>query len=193
MVPIVFKVNSGEYMVMGLAPYGRPRYVQAIYDHLLELKADGTFRLNMEYFNYRTGLTMTDGKIRRPVRRSAAKAGESALSQREMDLARSVQDVTEEVMLRLARTVHAETGVRNLCLAGGVALNCVANGKVLQEGALDPLSWTSSERWIRCPACRKMPEAGAPAGSSLRSSKKGPSGWFWTKARPSAPSSASWI
>jgi carbamoyltransferase len=128
-----FRVNSGEYKVMGLAPYGRPTYVRTIYDHLIDLKSDGTFRLNMDYFNYCTGLTMTnerfselfDGPGRRP---------ESPLSQREMDLARSVQDVTEEVMLRLARTLHRETGAENLCLAGGVALNCVANGRILREG-----------------------------------------------------------
>jgi carbamoyltransferase len=133
-----FKVNSGEYKVMGLAPYGRPQYVQAIYDHLVDLKSDGTFRLNMDYFNYCTGLTMTNGKFdvlfggppRKP---------ETSLTQREMDLARSVQDVTEEVMLRLASSVHQQTGATSLCLAGGVALNCVANGRVLREGPFESM------------------------------------------------------
>lgn len=128
-----FKINSGEYKVMGLAPYGEPKYVKHIYDHLLDLKPDGTFRLNMEYFDYCAGLTMTNGKFdglfggppRRP---------ETPLTQREMDLARSIQDVTEEVMLRLSRTIHVETGAENLCLAGGVALNCVGNGRILREG-----------------------------------------------------------
>src|SRR2546427_7303198 len=128
-----FRVNSGEYKVMGLAPYGRPRYVTTIYDHLMELKPDGTFRLNMEFFNYCTGLTMTNGKFDSlfdgPIRKP-----ESPLTQREMDLARSIQEVTEEVMLRLARTLHRETKAENLCLAGGVALNCVANGRILPEG-----------------------------------------------------------
>jgi len=128
-----FRVNSGEYKVMGLAPYGKPKHVQAIYDHLIDLKPDGTFRLNMDYFNYCTGLTMTNGKFdglfggppRKP---------ESKLTQRDMDLARSIQEVTEEVMLRLARSLLRETGVENLCLAGGVALNCVGNGRILREG-----------------------------------------------------------
>jgi carbamoyltransferase len=128
-----FKVNSGEYKVMGLAPYGKPTYVQAIYDHLLDLKPDGTFRLNMDYFEYCTGLTMTnqrfDALFGGPPRQP-----ETPLTQREMDLARSMQDVTEEVMLRLARTLHRETGAENLCLAGGVALNCVGNGRILREG-----------------------------------------------------------
>jgi carbamoyltransferase len=128
-----FKVNSGEYKVMGLAPYGRPKYVKNIYDRLLDLKPDGTFRLNMEYFDYCTGLTMTsrrfDALFGGPPREP-----ETPLTQRDMDLARSVQDVTEEVVLRLARTLHRETGAENLCLAGGVALNCVANGRLLREG-----------------------------------------------------------
>jgi carbamoyltransferase len=128
-----FRVNSGEYKVMGLAPYGQPKYVQTIYDNLVDLKPDGTFRLNIDYFNYCTGLTMTNGKFDKlfdgPARRP-----ESPLTQREMDLARSVQEITEEVMLRLARTVQKDTGAENLCLAGGVALNCVGNGRVLREG-----------------------------------------------------------
>jgi carbamoyltransferase len=150
-----FKVNSGEYKVMGLAPYGRPKYVKAIYDNLLDLKPDGTFRMNMDYFNYCTGLTMTnarfdalfDGPPRQP---------ETKLTQRDMDLARSVQEVTEEVMLRLARTLHRETGSENLCLAGGVALNCVGNGRVLREGPFRGL-------WIQ-PAAG---DAGGAVGAAL--------------------------
>src|SRR6188508_1479027 len=121
-----FKVNSGEYKVMGLAPYGEPRYVQQIKDHLVDLKPDGTFRMNVEYFNYCTGLTMTNGKFEH-IFDGPARQPESPLTQREMDLARSVQEITEEVMLRLARSVKRETGTENLCLAGGVALNCVGN------------------------------------------------------------------
>jgi carbamoyltransferase len=128
-----FKVNSGEYKLMGLAPYGEPRFVAAIQDHLLDVREDGSFHLNMDYFNYATGLTMTNerfatlfgGPPRRP---------ESPLEQRHMDLARSIQAVTEEVVLRLARSVHRETGNEHLCLAGGVALNCVANGRIQREG-----------------------------------------------------------
>jgi len=128
-----FKVNSGEYKVMGLAPYGEPKYVQQIYDHLLDLKEDGSFHLNLEHFNYMAGLTMTAdsfGKIFGGPRREP----ESKLTQREMDLARSVQEVIEEAMLRQARFVHKETGSQNLCMAGGVALNCVGNGRVLRDG-----------------------------------------------------------
>jgi carbamoyltransferase len=128
-----FRVNSGEYKLMGLAPYGEPRYVDKILEHLLDLKDDGTFRLDMSYFNYCTGLTMTNDKFARlfdgPPRKS-----ETKISQREMDLAASIQVVTEEVVMRLARTLHAETGSENLCLAGGVALNCVANGRLVREG-----------------------------------------------------------
>ena len=128
-----FKVNSGEYKVMGLAPYGEPKYVQLIYDHLIDLRDDGSFRLNQEYFGYLDGLTMT----REPFHRlfgGPPRVAESKLTQKEMDLARSVQEVCEEVMLRTARTVHRETGLENLCLAGGVALNCVGNGRLLREG-----------------------------------------------------------
>ena len=128
-----FKVNSGEYKVMGLAPYGTPKYVDLIYRELMDLREDGSFTLNQKYFDYLAGLTMTNrhfdelfgGPPRQP---------ETALTQKEMDLARSVQEVTEEVMLRMARTVHRETGQENLCLAGGVALNCVGNGRLLREG-----------------------------------------------------------
>src|SRR5262245_1232743 len=133
-----FKVNSGEYKVMGLAPYGRPKYVQTIYDHLLDLKPDGTFRLNIDHFNYCTGLTMTNGKFD-SLFDGPPRKPESPLTQREMDLARSVQEITEEVMLRLARTAHQETGARNLCLAGGVALNCVGNGRLLRESPFEKI------------------------------------------------------
>ncbi len=128
-----FKVNSGEYKVMGLAPYGTPKYVQKIYDNLIDLKEDGSFKMNMDFFNYCAGLTMTNGKFAElfdgPPRKS-----ESRLTQREMDLACSVQVVTEEIMLRMARHVKKVTGEDYLCLAGGVALNCVGNGKLLREG-----------------------------------------------------------
>jgi carbamoyltransferase len=150
-----FKVNSGEYKVMGLAPYGEPRYVQKIFDEVMDLRDDGSFRLNMKYFNYCQGLTMTsrafDDLFGGPPR-----SPESKLTQREMDLARSVQDVTEEVMLRMARHVKEETGERQLCMAGGVALNCVANGKILREGIFDDL-------WIQ-PAAG---DAGGALGAAL--------------------------
>jgi carbamoyltransferase len=150
-----FKVNSGEYKVMGLAPYGEPTYVKAIYEHLLDLKPDGTFRLNMDYFNYCTGLTMTSGKFD-DVFGGPPRKPESKLTQREMNLARSVQEVTEEVMLRLSRTLHRETGVDYLCMAGGVALNCVGNGRILREGPFKGL-------WIQ-PAAG---DAGGALGAAL--------------------------
>ena len=128
-----FKVNSGEYKVMGLAPYGEPKYVSLIYDELIDLKEDGSFTLNQKYFNYLTGLTMTNGAFDK-LFGGPPREPESKLTQREMDLARSVQEVCEEIMLRMARTVHRETGLENLCLAGGVALNCVGNGRILREG-----------------------------------------------------------
>jgi len=131
-----FKVNSGEYKVMGLAPYGEPRYAKAILDHLIDLKPDGSFKLNLDYFSFCTGLTMTDHRFDAifggPPRRS-----DQVLEQRHMDLAASIQEVTEEVVLRLTRGLAEETGQRNLCLAGGVALNCVANGKVLRDGRFE--------------------------------------------------------
>ena len=128
-----FKVNSGEYKVMGLAPYGEPKYVKLILDELLELKEDGSFKMNMEYFNYLHGLTMTNGAFSRLFQGDVRKP-ESKLTQREMDLAASIQKITEEVVLRMARHVKKETGSENLCLAGGVALNCVGNGRLLREG-----------------------------------------------------------
>jgi carbamoyltransferase len=150
-----FKVNSGEYKVMGLAPYGKPKYVQAVYDNLIDLKEDGTFRLKIDYFNYCTGLTMTNGKFD-DVFGGPPRKPESLLSQRDMDLARSIQEVTEEVMLRLAKTLHRETGAENLCLAGGVALNCVGNGKILRDGPYKGL-------WIQPSAG----DAGGAVGAAL--------------------------
>jgi carbamoyltransferase len=128
-----FRVNSGEYKLMGLAPYGDPKYVGLILDKLLDLKPDGTFRLDMRYFNYCTGLTMTNAKFD-SLFGGPPRKPESEVMQREMDIAASIQKVTETVMLRLAQTIYSETGEENLCLAGGVALNCVANGRVLREG-----------------------------------------------------------
>ncbi len=150
-----FKVNSGEYKLMGLAPYGEPKYVDAIHQELLNLREDGSFTLNQRYFNYLGGLTMTndafsasfDGPPRVP---------ESALTQREMDLARSVQDVCEEIVLRMAKTARRETGQPNLCLAGGVALNAVANGKLLRAGVFDRV-------WVQ-PAAG---DAGGALGAAL--------------------------
>ncbi|AYZ64674.1 hypothetical protein EGY31_15125 [Burkholderia multivorans] len=150
-----FKVDSGEYKVMGLAPYGVPRYRDVILSTLMDLKDDGTFRLDMSYFNYATGLTMTNEKFA-ALFGGARREPETELTQREMDLAASVQAVTEEVVLRLARTIHRETGERNLCLAGGVALNCVANGRLLREGPFDDV-------WIQ-PAAG---DAGGALGAAL--------------------------
>ena len=160
-----FKVNSGEYKVMGLAPYGEPKFVKAIYDHLLDLKPDGTFRMNMEYFNYCTGLTMTSRKFDE-VFGGPPRKPETKLGQREMDLARSIQEVTEEVMLRLSRTMHRETGVDYLCLAGGVALNCVGNGRILREGPFKGI-------WIQ-PAAG---DAGGALGAAL-------SAWYQYENKP---------
>ncbi|WP_018184304.1 carbamoyltransferase family protein [Kaistia granuli] len=150
-----FKVNSGEYKLMGLAPYGRPLFVQTILDHLIDLKEDGSFRLDQRYFDYCTGLTMTSDAFHRLFGGGPRKP-ESPLTQREMDLAASIQVVTEEVVMRLARYARRETGERNLCLAGGVALNCVANGKLLKEGVFD-------EIWIQ-PAAG---DAGGALGAAL--------------------------
>ena len=133
-----FKVNSGEYKLMGLAPYGEPKYRDLSLKHLLELKDEGSFRMDLSYFNYCQGLTMTSAKLHRlfggPPRKS-----ESEITQREMDLAASIQSVTEEIMLRMARHAQRTTGLKNLVLAGGVALNCVGNGKLLRDGAFDNL------------------------------------------------------
>ncbi|MDI6809397.1 MAG: carbamoyltransferase [Candidatus Eisenbacteria bacterium] len=128
-----FKVNSGEYKVMGLAPYGEPKYKDLMLTELMDLKEDGSFKMNMKYFNYCAGLTMTNRRFDKLFGGPPRKP-ESELTQREMDLARSVQDVTEEVMVRMGRNIYKETGQKKLCLAGGVALNCVANGRILREG-----------------------------------------------------------
>jgi carbamoyltransferase len=133
-----FRVNSGEYKVMGLAPYGRPVYQELILKHLLDLKLDGSYRMDMSYFNYCQGLTMTSAKFHQ-LFGGPPRQPESTLTQREMDLAASIQAVTNEVMLRTARHVHRETGMKNLVLAGGVALNCVANGQILREGPFENL------------------------------------------------------
>jgi carbamoyltransferase len=150
-----FKVNSGEYKLMGLAPYGERKYVDRILCELIDLKDDGSFRLNMKYFNYGVGLKMTnaafDGLFDRPPRKP-----ESTLTQSDMDLARSIQDVTDEIMLRMARHVRKQTGLRNLCLAGGVALNCVANGHILRNRIFDRI-------WIQ-PAAG---DAGGALGAAL--------------------------
>lgn len=150
-----FKVNSGEYKLMGLAPYGEPKYVDQILNHLLNLKEDGTFRLNMDYFNYTVGLTMTNHKFHTlfggPPRQS-----EGELTQREMDMSCSIQKVTEEVVLRLARTIKKELNADYLCLAGGVALNCVANGRILFESGFKDI-------WIQ-PAAG---DAGGAVGAAL--------------------------
>ena len=152
-----FKVNSGEYKVMGLAPYGEPEFVDLILEHLIDVKDDGSFRLNMEYFNYATGLTMTNDKFSKLFGAPPRKP-ESTLTQREMNLARSVQDVTEKVMILLAKDVRKKTGMKNLCLAGGVALNCVANGKILKENIFDQI-------WVQ-PAAG---DAGGALGAALSS------------------------
>ena len=148
-----FKVNSGEYKLMGLAPYGEPKYTQQIFDHLIDVKPDGSFHLNLDYFNYCAGLTMTNARFHRlfgsPPRRPS-----EPLTQQHMDIAASIQSVLEEVILRLTRALASETGVPNLCLAGGVALNCVANGKVLRDGQfknvwIQPASGMRAVRWAR--------------------------------------------
>ncbi|OHB48571.1 MAG: hypothetical protein A2106_03465 [Planctomycetes bacterium GWF2_40_8] len=133
-----FKVNSAEYKVMGLAPYGEPKYVDTILDKLIDLKEDGSFKLNMKYFNYCTGLTMTNSRFNKLFGGGPSKP-ESKVTQREMDLARSIQVVTEEIVFRMVNHVYKETGKKNLCLAGGVALNCVSNGRLLREGPFENL------------------------------------------------------
>ena len=151
-----FKVNSGEYKVMGLAPYGEPKYAQLILDKLIDLKADGSFRLDMSYFDYCTGLTMTNGKFADLFGQKVRDPAKELLTPFHMDIAASVQAVTEEAMLRLARATAREYGQSNLCLAGGVALNCVANGKILRDGAFKNI-------WIQ-PASG---DAGGAVGAAL--------------------------
>lgn len=160
-----FKVNSGEYKLMGLAPYGEPVYADAIRRELIDLRDDGSFRLNLDYFGYLDGLTMTNGRFAR-LFGGPPRAPESEITRREMDLARSIQEVTEEVVLGLARRAHAITGERRLCLAGGVALNCVANARLLREGPF-------AEIWIQ-PAAG---DAGGALGAALL-------GWHQIMDRP---------
>jgi carbamoyltransferase len=150
-----FKVNSGEYKLMGLAPYGTPTYADVILKHLIDLKEDGSFAMNMDYFNYCQGLTMTNERFAK-LFGGSPRNPESFITQREMDLAASIQAVTEEIMLRMARTARKLTGLKQLCLAGGVALNCVANGKLLQSGIFDDI-------WIQ-PAAG---DAGGALGAAL--------------------------
>ncbi|MDJ1168218.1 carbamoyltransferase [Roseofilum sp. BLCC_M154] len=150
-----FKVNSGEYKLMGLAPYGEPKYIDTILSNLIDVKEDGTFRLNMDYFNYATGLTMTNSKFD-DLFGGPPRKPETPISQREMDIASSIQWVTEDVVLRLANTVKTELQVENLCLAGGVALNCVANGRILRESGF-------KEVWVQ-PAAG---DAGGALGAAL--------------------------
>ena len=150
-----FRVNSGEYKVMGLAPYGKPKYKDLIYEYLIDVKDDGSFKMNMDYFNYCAGLTMTTSKFHK-LFEGLPRKPESKLTQKEMDLARSVQEVIEEIVLKIAKHVRNETGMRYLCLAGGVALNCVANGKLLKSELFDDI-------WIQ-PAAG---DAGGAVGCAL--------------------------
>lgn len=150
-----FRVNSGEYKLMGLAPYGEPKYKDLILEHIIDIKEDGSFRLNLKYFDYCAGLKMTNRHFEKLFGAPARKP-ESKLTQRDMDIARSIQEVTEEVMLRIARHIHKVTGEENLCLAGGVALNCVANGRILREGPFKNI-------WIQ-PAAG---DAGSALGAAL--------------------------
>ena len=160
-----FKVNSGEYKVMGLAPYGEPKYKKLIYDHLIDVKDDGSFRMNMGYFNYCQGLTMTNSKFDK-LFGGPSRVPETKLTQKDMDLARSLQDVTEEIVLKMGNHVYKETGFKNLTLAGGVALNCVANGKLLKEGPFENI-------WIQ-PAAG---DAGGALGAAL-------AGWYCYLGNP---------
>ncbi len=150
-----FKVNSGEYKLMGLAPYGEPKYKELIYEKLLDIKEDGSFRLNMEYFDYPAGLVMTNAKFA-ALFGGPARKPESEITQKEMDLAKSIQEVTEEIMLKLVRHIRKETGEKYLCLAGGVALNCVANRRIIEEGGFEDV-------WIQ-PASG---DAGGALGAAL--------------------------
>jgi len=150
-----FKVNSGEYKLMGLAPYGENKFVEHIYDKLIDVKNDGTFRLDMEYFNYATGLSMTNKKFNN-LFGGPPRLPESDITQKEMDLARSIQTVVEEIILKIVKSIHKEFKINQLCLAGGVALNCVANGKILREGPFKDI-------WIQ-PAAG---DAGGALGAAL--------------------------
>jgi carbamoyltransferase len=163
-----FKVNSGEYKLMGLAPYGVPKYVDLICDKLIDVKEDGTFRMDMQYFNYANGLTMTNDRFA-ALFDGPARTAEAPLSQREMDIAASIQAVTEDIVLKLAHTIHKELKVDYLCLAGGVALNCVANGRILREGPFKDI-------WIQ-PAAG---DAGGALGAALAV-------WYEHLEQPRAP------
>jgi carbamoyltransferase len=163
-----FRVNSGEYKLMGLAPYGEPRYANRILDNLLDLRDDGSFRLNMRYFGFAGGDKMTNRRFDR-LFEGPPRAPESEITTREMDLARSIQAVTEEVVMRMARHAAATTGQRNACLAGGVALNCVANGRLLREGPFERM-------WIQ-PAAG---DAGGAVGAALH-------GWYQIAGNPREP------
>jgi carbamoyltransferase len=166
-----FRVNSGEYKLMGLAPYGEPRFVGRILRNLVDLQEDGSFRMNMRYFNYLGGLTMTNRRFER-LFGGPAREPESEITRREMDLARSIQVVTEEIVLRMARHAAATTGQRDACLAGGVALNCVANGRLLREGPFERV-------WVQ-PAAG---DAGGAIGAALY-------GWHQIAGRPRVPESS---
>lgn len=166
-----FRVNSGEYKLMGLAPYGKPIYADLIFDHLIDLKDDGSFLLNQRYFNYSTGLTMTNRRFAK-LFGAAPRKPETPISQREMDLAASVQVVTEEVVRRVARFITTQTGLRNVVMAGGVALNCVANGMLLKEKIVDRL-------WIQ-PAAG---DAGGALGAALFA-------WYQVEKQPRVVSGA---
>ncbi len=163
-----FRVNSGEYKLMGLAPYGEPRFVDRIYGRLIEVEKDGSFRLNQKYFDYRLGLRMTNERFDQ-LFEGPPREPETAVTQREMDLAASIQVVTEDIMLRLARNAYASTGQARLCLAGGVALNCVANGRILREGPF-------REIWVQ-PAAG---DAGGALGAALFT-------WYQTLNRERIP------
>jgi len=150
-----FKVNSGEYKLMGLAPYGEPKFVNLIYDNLIDVHEDGSFHVNVNYFDYLGGLTMTNKKFEQLFGGPPRKP-ESEITQREMDIARSIQVVTEEIVLKMVDYTFKETGEKNLCLAGGVALNCVSNGRLLREGPFEKI-------WIQ-PAAG---DAGGSLGAAL--------------------------
>ena len=169
-----FKVNSGEYKVMGLAPYGEPVYKDRILENVLDLRDDGSFKLNMAYFNFHRGLTMTSEKFHTlfggPPRKS-----ETTITQKEMDLARSIQEVVEEIVIKITNHWVQKTGIKNVCLAGGVALNCVANGKLLRSGIVDKL-------WIQ-PAAGDAGGARHVFGRMAQISRKSPNGPRWRHSK----------
>jgi carbamoyltransferase len=177
---------------MGLAPYGKPIYADAIYKHLMDLKADGSFWLNMDYFNYCQGLTMTNRKFA-DLFGAPPRNPETSIEQRHMDLAASIQAVTEEIVLRMARDLHQKTKMKHLVLAGGVALNCVANGRLLREGPYEDIwiqpaagdagSWARPSTVAPAPDIRP-PTAGHPEGSFLGRCSSGMVGGFWNKGVP---------